>query len=155
VEISCRVYRPRRPRDSPLFQLVERHLEELLRVWPTRFAWQPLPEWNATLLMSLSRERLLARLVLAHAISPELVKKLLAWKHPGFSAHVGERIAPTDKLRLEDTAAYLVRNPLLCGRPHSSGYADFAIMLTLGGTRSVLPKQGMRIAAVGPSAWSA
>jgi len=42
--------------------------------------------------MSLFRERLLARLVLAHAISPELVKRLLAWKHPGFSAHVGERI---------------------------------------------------------------
>jgi hypothetical protein len=37
VEISCRVYRPRKPRDSPLFQLVERHLEELLRVWPARF----------------------------------------------------------------------------------------------------------------------
>ena len=91
-------------------------------------SWQPLPEWDATLLMSLFRERLLARLVLAHAISPELVKKLLAWKHPGFSAHVGERIAPTDKLRLEDTAAYLVRNPLLCGRPHRSGYADLAIM---------------------------
>jgi len=31
---------------------------------------------------------------------------------PAFSAHVGEPIAPTDKLRLEDTAAYLVRNPL-------------------------------------------
>ena len=28
------------------------------------------------------------------------------------AAHVGETIAPTDKLRLEDTAAYLVRNPL-------------------------------------------
>ena len=94
-------------------------------------SWQPLPEWDATLLMSLFRERLLARLVLAHAISPELVKKLLAWKHPGFSAHVGERIAPTDKLRLEDTAAYLVRNPLLCGRPHRSGYADFAIMRSI------------------------
>jgi hypothetical protein len=38
VEISCRVYRPRKPRQSPLFQLVERHLEELLRVWPERFA---------------------------------------------------------------------------------------------------------------------
>jgi hypothetical protein len=35
------------------------------------------------------------------------VKKLLAWRHPGFSAHVGETIAPTDKLCLEDTAAYL------------------------------------------------
>jgi hypothetical protein len=261
VEISCRVYRPRKPRDSPLYQLVERHLEELLRVWPERFArqhgplrpvvervlreflrcgllehgfarlwcpecrrsvlvafscrgrsfcpscekkrqllwaewlcdevlapvahrhvvltiprllrplfrrrrelltelgraaaeatielvrrgvggdarpgivvsiasagdlvqwhphlhllttdggktadgsWQPLPEWNATLLMSLFRERLLARLVEAHAISPELVKKLLAWKPPGFSAHVAETIESTDKLRLEDTAA--------------------------------------------------
>jgi hypothetical protein len=36
VEISYRVYRPRRPRESPLFRLVERHLEELLRVWPKR-----------------------------------------------------------------------------------------------------------------------
>jgi len=75
-------------------------------------AWQPLPGWDATLLMGLFRERLLARLVEAHAISPELVKKLLAWRHPGFSAHVGKPIGPGQKLRLEDTAAYLVRNPL-------------------------------------------
>jgi hypothetical protein len=38
VEIGCRVYKPRRPRESPLYRLVERHLEELLRVWPERFA---------------------------------------------------------------------------------------------------------------------
>jgi hypothetical protein len=75
-------------------------------------SWQPQPEWDASLLMRLFRESLLAKLVLAHAISAELVKKLLAWRHPGFSAHVGETIAPTDKRRLEDTAAYLVRNPL-------------------------------------------
>jgi hypothetical protein len=37
-QIGCRVYKPRRPRDSPLYRLVERHLEELLRVWPERFA---------------------------------------------------------------------------------------------------------------------
>jgi hypothetical protein len=29
VEITCRVYRPRRARDTPLFRLVEQHLEEL------------------------------------------------------------------------------------------------------------------------------
>ena len=52
-------------------------------------SWRSLPEWDALLLMRLFRERLLARLVEAHAISPELVAKLLAWKHPGFSAHVG------------------------------------------------------------------
>jgi hypothetical protein len=62
--------------------------------------------------MNLFRERLLAKLIEAHAISPELVRKLLAWKHPGFSAHVGEAVSPDQKLRLEDTAAYLVRSPL-------------------------------------------
>jgi hypothetical protein len=75
-------------------------------------SWQPLAEWDGALLMRLFRERLLARLVECHAISPELVAKLAAWKHPGFSAHVGEPIAPEEKQRLEDTAAYLVRNPL-------------------------------------------
>jgi hypothetical protein len=38
VEITCRIYRPRRPRESPLYRLVETHLEELLRLWPQRFA---------------------------------------------------------------------------------------------------------------------
>jgi hypothetical protein len=62
--------------------------------------------------MRLFRERLLARLVEAHAISPELVSRLLAWRHSGFSAHVGEPIELGQKQHLEDTAAYLVRNPL-------------------------------------------
>jgi hypothetical protein len=62
--------------------------------------------------MALFRERPLARLVEARAISKELVAKLHGWRHPGFSAHVGERIAREDKQRLEDTAAYLVKNPL-------------------------------------------
>jgi len=257
VEISCRVYRPRRARESPLFRLVEGRLEDLLRVWPERFAkrhgplrpvvervlrnflrcgllehgfarlwcggcrksvlvafscrgrsfcpscekkkqllwaewlredvlaevahrhvvltiprllrplfrrrrelltelsragcgrdvrpgivvsvatagdllqwhphlhlltsdggrtgdgaWRPLEEWDGPRLMALFRERLLARLVEARAISKELVTKLLGWQHPGFSAHVGDRIVPEDKQRLEATAAYLVRNPL-------------------------------------------
>jgi len=38
VEICARVYRPRRARESPLFRLVEQHLEEFLRVYPARFA---------------------------------------------------------------------------------------------------------------------
>ncbi len=35
----------------------------------------------------------------------ELVTKLLAWRHPCFSAHVGEPISPEEKQKLEDTAA--------------------------------------------------
>jgi hypothetical protein len=59
--------------------------------------------------MTLFRERILAGLLDRHAISRELVQKLLAWRHPGFSAHVGEPIGPQDKQRIEDTGAYLVR----------------------------------------------
>jgi hypothetical protein len=43
VEITCRIYKPRRARESPLFRLVEQHLEELLRAWPVRFARQHGP----------------------------------------------------------------------------------------------------------------
>jgi Putative transposase len=113
-------------------------------------SWKPLPEWDGLLLMRLFRERLLARLVEAHAISPELVKKLLAWKHPGFSAHVGEPIAPTDKLRLEDTAAYLVRNPLSLRK-----------LVYLDGQQAVLyrsrmnPSLGRNFEAMDPLEWLA
>jgi hypothetical protein len=35
LENTCRVFKPRPPRESPPFRLVEQHLGELLRVWPT------------------------------------------------------------------------------------------------------------------------
>jgi hypothetical protein len=113
-------------------------------------SWRALPQWDATLLMRLFRERLLARLVLAHAVSPELVKKLLAWRHPGFSADVGETIAPTDKLRLCDTAAYLVRNPLSLRK-----------LVYLDGQQAVLyrsrmnPSLGRNFDALDPLEWLA
>jgi hypothetical protein len=43
VEICARVYRSRQARESPLFRLVEQHLEEFLRVYPERFAKQHGP----------------------------------------------------------------------------------------------------------------
>ena len=43
MEICTRVYRPRRPKESPLFRLVEQHIEEFLRVYPERFAKQHGP----------------------------------------------------------------------------------------------------------------
>jgi putative transposase len=75
-------------------------------------AFHRLATWDGDALMKLFRERLLARLVERHAISGDLVRKLLAWRHPGFSAHVGEAIASEDKKAIEDVACYLVRAPL-------------------------------------------
>jgi hypothetical protein len=59
--------------------------------------------------MRLFRERLLARLVGRHALSAELVAKVTAWRHPGFSLHVGEAIPPEDLKAIEDleVVAYL------------------------------------------------
>ena len=59
--------------------------------------------------MKLFRERLLARLIERHAISEELAQKLLNWRHPEFSAHIGEPIPFEDKKAIEDVASYLVK----------------------------------------------
>ena len=45
--------------------------------------FRPLATWDEEALMRLFRERLLARLVEKHAISQELARKLMAWRHPG------------------------------------------------------------------------
>jgi hypothetical protein len=100
--------------------------------------------------MTVFRERLLARLLDRHAISHELVRKLLAWRHPGFSAHVGEAICRQDKQHLEDTAAYLVRNPLSLKK-----------LVYLDGQQAVLyrsrmnPSLGRNFEALDPLEWLA
>ena len=72
----------------------------------------PPPATLSNGIMKLFRERLLARLIERHAISEELAQKLVAWRHPGFSAPIGEAIPFEDKKAIEDVACYVVRNPL-------------------------------------------
>lgn len=74
-------------------------------------SFQPLERWNGEVLMRLFRAALLERLVSKHAISQELQAKLLAWRHPGFSSHVGQPIPPEDTHAIEDMASYVVRLP--------------------------------------------
>jgi hypothetical protein len=123
VEISCRVYRPRKPRESPLYRLVEGHLEELLRL----FARLWCSECRRSVLVAFSCRG-----------------------HPGFSAHVGEPIEPARKQHLEDTAAYLVRNPLSLKK-----------LVYLDGERAVIyrsrmnPSLGRNFEALDPLEWLA
>lgn len=77
---------------------------------PTR--WRPWPRrcllrsgrMGGQALMLLFRERVRARLVEQHAISQDLATRLPAWRHPGFSVSVGERISPDDPTTIEDMA---------------------------------------------------
>jgi len=86
-----------------------------------------------------------------HAISQELKDKLLAWRHPGFSAHVGGPIPPTAPGIIEDMASYLVRNPLSLKR-----------LVYVDGERAVIyralkpkPRLGANFVAMDPLQWLA
>ncbi len=100
--------------------------------------------------MRLFRERLLARLIEKHAIAQELATKLMAWRHPGFSAHVGEPIAADDTQALENLAGYVTRNPLSLQR-----------LVYLDGQQAVIykgkhnPTLGRNFETMGPLEWLA
>jgi len=112
--------------------------------------FHPVETWDGETLMKLFRERLLARLILRHAISNELARKLLAWRHPGFSAHVGAAIPFEDKKAIEDVASYIVRSPLSLKK-----------LVYLDGRKAVLyrsrmnPFLGRNFEAMGPLEWLA
>jgi Transposase zinc-binding domain/Putative transposase len=114
-------------------------------------SFQPLAEWDAVLLMRLFRERLLARLLHRHAISKELLDKLLSWRHPGFSAHAGDVIPADHSATLERVAAYLVKSPVSLKK-----------LLYLDGRQAVLyhsaklnPSLGRNFEALDPLEWLA
>ena len=112
--------------------------------------FHPLETWDGEAVMKLFRERLLARLIERHAISPELAQKLLKWRHPGFSAHIGEPIPFEDKKAIEDVASYLVKAPLSLKK-----------LVYLDGQKAVVyrskmnPRLGRNFEAMDPLEWLA
>jgi Putative transposase len=111
----------------------------------------PAIEWNSVALMKLFRERLLACLVERHAISEELAQKLPQWRHPGFSAHVGEPMPPDDPKAIEDMAGHVTRNPLSLKR-----------LVYIDGQQAVIykalkpnPSLGQNFEAMDPLEWLA
>jgi hypothetical protein len=113
-------------------------------------AFHPLETWDGDAVMKLFRERLLARLIERHAISEDLARKRLAWRHPGFSAHVGKAISFEDKKAIEYVACYVVRNPLSLKK-----------LVYLDGQKAVLyrsrmnPSLGRNFEAMDPLEWLA
>jgi hypothetical protein len=102
-------------------------------------SFHPLTRWSGEALMRLFRERVLARLVDKHAISQELAKRLMTWRHPGFSAHVGEPIAAGDTRALENVAGYVTRNLLSLQR---LVYLDGQQAVITGGSSTIRPSGG-------------
>ena len=112
--------------------------------------FHPLETWDGEAVMKLFRERLLARLIKRHTSSQELAQKLLKWRHPGFSAHIGEPIPFEDKKAIEDVASYLVKAPLSLKK-----------LVYLDGQKAVVyrskmnPRLGRNFEAMDPLEWLA
>ena len=75
----------------------------------------------------------------------------MAWRHPGFSTHVGEPIPPNDARAIEDMASYVVRNPVSLKR-----------LVYVDGQQAVIyralkpnPRFGANFVAMDPLEWLA
>ena len=113
--------------------------------------FHPLEPWDGEAIMTLFRQALLERLVARHAISGELKSRLLGWRHPGFSTHVGEPIPPNDARAIEDMASYVVRNPVSLKR---LVYIDGQQAVIYRALRSN-PSIGANFVALDPLEWLA
>jgi hypothetical protein len=114
-------------------------------------AFRPLEPWDGEAIMTRFRQALLEHLVARHAISEELKVRLLGWRHPGFSTHVGEPIPPNDARAIEDMASYVVRNPVSLKR-----------LVYIDGQQAVIyralrpnPSLGANFVALDPLEWLA
>ena len=88
------VYKPRKPKASPLYQSISEHFSEFESVClVTDGCFMPngwfyvLPKIDVKKLESLFRHKILKLLLSEKKISGELVEKLLSWKNSGFSVH--------------------------------------------------------------------
>jgi len=95
------IYQPRRPRASPLWQIIHHGWDDYLIYHPHlhvlaadglftpdgRFHCMPAEDFASTI--ELFRHRFLHALHDAKLISPSKLANLLAWKHSGFNIHHG------------------------------------------------------------------
>jgi hypothetical protein len=110
-----------------------------------------LGAWDGQAVMRLFRERLLTRLAAKHALSHELAAKVTAWRHPGYSVHLGDAIPPGDAQAIEDLAGYVVRNPLSLKR---LVYLDGQQAVIYRGLRPN-PRLGRDFESMDPLSWLA
>jgi Putative transposase len=135
------VYKPRKPKASPLYQSISEHFSEFESVyeegWSSPFkpsaTWSifiphlpclvtdacfmandwfyVLPEIDIKKLESLFRHKVLKLLLSDKRICEELVEKLLSWKNSGFSVHNQVKIKSRDRRGRESLAQYILRSP--------------------------------------------
>ena len=76
----------------------------------------PLPRLSTQTLEKVFTAKVLAMLVKEKLINQDVVKKILSWRHSGFSAHAKVRLPAGDENGLKTLSEYLVRSPVSEGK---------------------------------------
>ena len=90
-------------------------------------AYLPVATIDSAALEALFRRVVIAALVKARRLSAEFARKLLAWRHSGFSVYAQQRIPKDEGARLAHLARYLTRPPLAQARLRAA--PDGALLL--------------------------
>jgi hypothetical protein len=73
-------------------------------------AFHCLPNTDPKQLEEIFRSKVLAMLNVEGKINDQVIEKLMAWRHSGFSVHIGNRIAADDREGQMALAEYIMRN---------------------------------------------
>jgi len=124
------VYRPRRPKESPLWQCLCAHFYDFIQAYPEKYEQKVLchihalvadglftdngmfyvaPRVSTTPLEQLFRVRVIRMRVEEELLAPELARKLLGWKHSGFSVHNGKPLRRDDAAGLNGALLWVVQ----------------------------------------------
>ena len=84
--------------------------------WDQSRSWHPLPTWDQGVLRELFEIEVFRFLRKRELLSRERMELILSWPHSGFNVHVGEAVAPDDKISLTRVARYMLRASVVMSR---------------------------------------
>ena len=112
--------------------------------WDRNRSWHPVPMWEQGVLRELFEIEVFRFLRKRELLSRERMELILSWPHSGFNVHIGEAVAPDDKISLTRVARYMLRASVVVSRisydrtramvridphgPHSEGPLDLDVL---------------------------
>jgi hypothetical protein len=103
-------YKPRNPKASALYQCVQAHFGEFEAAYPTRYQEQ-YGFYRPVI------GRVVEKFLRERRIDESVIRKLLGWRHSGFSLHNAVRIGPHDAEGRRAVAEYILRSPFSLEKP--------------------------------------
>jgi hypothetical protein len=129
--------------------------------WDQSRSWHPMETWDQSVLRELFEIEVFRFLRKRELLSRERMELIRSWPHSGFNVHVGEAVAPDDKISLTRVARYMLRASVVMSRisydrtratvhidphtPHSKGPFDLDVLDFIAGLSVQIPEAHERL----------